>query len=117
MPTAPFLISLARRAPVATCWAMISTGLPPSGATNSFNTLGYARYRGSMSISGRSLEMPSTSRWTRKLDRPELRDRLMQLYLTLDTFQEVRDVLSQLKTAGIKTAILSNGSPSMLNSV
>ena len=43
-----------------------------------------------------------------------LRDRLMRLYLTLDTFPEVPAVLSALKAAGLKTAILSNGSPSML---
>jgi 2-haloacid dehalogenase len=54
---------------------------------------------------------------TLKFDRPQLRDRLMQLYLTLDTFPEVPDVLRRLKTAGIKTAILSNGSPAMLDSV
>ena len=54
---------------------------------------------------------------TLKLDRPELRDRLMQLYLTLDTFPEAPDVLRRLKTAGIKTGILSNGSPFMLASV
>jgi FMN phosphatase YigB (HAD superfamily) len=35
------------------------------GAKSSFNTPGYARYRGSMSISGRSLEMRSISRWRR----------------------------------------------------
>jgi 2-haloacid dehalogenase len=49
------------------------------------------------------------------LDRPGLRDRLMTLYLTLDTFPEVPDVLKQLKTAGMQTAILSNGSPRMLD--
>jgi 2-haloacid dehalogenase len=43
-----------------------------------------------------------------------LRERLMTLYLTLDTFSEVPDTLAQLKTAGLKTAILSNGSPAML---
>jgi 2-haloacid dehalogenase len=41
----------------------------------------------------------------------------MRLYLSLDTFPEVRDVLSRLKTVRIRTAILSNGSPSMLESV
>ncbi len=45
---------------------------------------------------------------------PALRDRLMKLYLTLDAFPEVPDVLRQLRTAGLKTAILSNGSPRML---
>jgi 2-haloacid dehalogenase len=45
---------------------------------------------------------------------PALRDRLMNLYLTLDAFPEVADVLRQLRAAGVKTAILSNGSPRML---
>ncbi len=43
-----------------------------------------------------------------------IRDRLMALYLTLDPFPEVADVLGRLKGAGIRTAILSNGSPKML---
>ena len=43
-----------------------------------------------------------------------LRSRLMELWLRLDAFPEVRDVLSGLKGAGLKTAILSNGSPTML---
>lgn len=50
------------------------------------------------------------------LDRPGLRDRLMRLYLTLDTFAEVPNVLRQLNAAGLKIAILSNGSPEMLAS-
>jgi 2-haloacid dehalogenase len=45
-----------------------------------------------------------------------LRDRLMSLYLTLDPFPEVPNVLRKLKTAGMRTAILSNGSPAMLDS-
>src|SRR5260370_21985057 len=43
-----------------------------------------------------------------------LRDRLMSLYLELDAFPEVPDVLRHLKPAGRVTAILSNGSPAML---
>jgi 2-haloacid dehalogenase len=43
-----------------------------------------------------------------------LRDRLMNLYLTLDAFPEVPSVLARLKEAGMKTAILSNGTPQML---
>jgi 2-haloacid dehalogenase len=45
-----------------------------------------------------------------------LHDRLMTLYLRLDAFPEVADVLRRLKTAGLTTAILSNGSPAMLRS-
>jgi 2-haloacid dehalogenase len=45
---------------------------------------------------------------------PGLRERLMDLYLALDAFPEVPDMLRRLKTAGLITAILSNGSPAML---
>jgi 2-haloacid dehalogenase len=45
---------------------------------------------------------------------PTLRDRLMNLYLTLDPFPEVADTLRRLKAAGMRTAILSNGTPDML---
>ena len=45
---------------------------------------------------------------------PALRDRLMNLYLKLDAFPEVPETLRQLKSGGVKTAILSNGSPMML---
>jgi 2-haloacid dehalogenase len=51
------------------------------------------------------------------IDKPGLRDRLMTLYLTLDPFPEVPDVLRRLKSAGMRTAILSNGSPKMLEAV
>jgi len=50
------------------------------------------------------------------LDDLPLRQRLMSLYLTLEPFPEVPDVLAQLKTAGLRTVILSNGSPQMLHS-
>ena len=43
-----------------------------------------------------------------------LRARLMDLYLALDAFPEVPEMLRRLKAAGVKTAILSNGSPRML---
>ncbi len=45
-----------------------------------------------------------------------LRDRLMDLYLKLDAYEEVPETLRALKAAGLKTAILSNGSPEMLQS-
>ena len=44
----------------------------------------------------------------------DLGARLMDLYLTLDAYPEVEAVLRRLKKAGMKTAILSNGSPRML---
>jgi 2-haloacid dehalogenase len=43
-----------------------------------------------------------------------LYDKLMSSYLTLDTFPEVLEMLSRLRAAGVKTAILSNGSLQML---
>ena len=54
---------------------------------------------------------------TLAIDRSGTRERLMNLYLTLDVFPEVPDVLRQLKQAGLRTAILSNGSPKMLDAV
>ena len=45
-----------------------------------------------------------------------LRQRLMDIYMRLDAYPEVKDVLTALKSGGIKTAILSNGSPEMLSS-
>ena len=45
-----------------------------------------------------------------------LRERLMACYLQLDVFSEVPAVLEQLRAAGFKTAILSNGTPGMLRS-
>ncbi len=44
-----------------------------------------------------------------------LRERLLQLYWELSAYPEVPAVLSALKDAGMTTAILSNGSPDMLN--
>lgn len=46
---------------------------------------------------------------------PHLRRRLMDIYRTLDAFPEVAATLERLKQAGLKTAILSNGSPAMLD--
>lgn len=54
---------------------------------------------------------------TLSLDKPGLRQRLMQLYLELETFPEVTDVLVRLKRADLRSAILSNGSPRMLDAV
>jgi 2-haloacid dehalogenase len=48
---------------------------------------------------------------------PALRKRLMDLYLKLDVFPEVPDVLARLKQAGLRTAILSNGTPAMLKAI
>ena len=43
-----------------------------------------------------------------------LRDALLEAYWTLDSYPEVQDVLARLRASGAATAILSNGSPDML---
>ncbi len=48
------------------------------------------------------------------LSDPELRERLLALYWELAAYPEVPDMLLELKNKGLKTAILSNGSPEML---
>jgi 2-haloacid dehalogenase len=45
----------------------------------------------------------------------ELRERLLGLYWELAAYPEVPAMLAALKDAGFNTAILSNGSPNMLN--
>src|SRR5437879_11783573 len=47
--------------------------------------------------------------------RPALRERLMALYLRLEPFPEVPGVLAALRRTGLKTAVLSNGTPAMLD--
>ncbi|THH37128.1 haloacid dehalogenase type II [Aliishimia ponticola] len=44
-----------------------------------------------------------------------LRERLLQLYWELQAYPEVPEMLTRLKQAGLNTAILSNGSPEMLD--
>ena len=46
----------------------------------------------------------------------ELKERLLALYWELQPYAEVSQMLKELKKNGIKTAILSNGSPEMLSS-
>jgi len=50
-----------------------------------------------------------------KIDEPSLREDLMQAYLNLETYPEVKSVLQRLKQNNMRTAILSNGSPMMLD--
>lgn len=49
------------------------------------------------------------------LDDPAIRGKLMDMYLQLDAYGEVLEVLGRLKAAGLTTAILSNGAPKMLD--
>ncbi len=51
---------------------------------------------------------------THAIDDAPLREKLIACYLELDAYGEVKAVLTRLKEAGYKTAILSNGSPDML---
>ncbi len=44
-----------------------------------------------------------------------MRNELLNLYKILNTFPEVKDVLSKLKEKNYKLAILSNGTPDLLN--
>jgi 2-haloacid dehalogenase len=50
-----------------------------------------------------------------KMNDDRLRRALLESYLALDAYQETPIVLRKLRNADIKTAILSNGSPYMLN--
>ena len=43
-----------------------------------------------------------------------LRSKLLEAYLSLDAFPDARTVLAALRERGLRTAILSNGSPRML---
>jgi 2-haloacid dehalogenase len=45
---------------------------------------------------------------------PERQQRLMNAYLSLDTFPDVKPGLEALKQQGVRLAILSNGEPNML---
>ena len=51
---------------------------------------------------------------TFKID-PSMRNELLDLYKVLSTFPEVKEVLNKLKEKNYKLAILSNGTPSLLN--
>jgi len=70
------------------------------------------RYADFWQVTGEALDFTLDSLG---LATPALRDRLMDLYLTLPAFPEVPDTLRRLRQAGFVTAILSNGSPSMLD--
>ncbi len=51
-----------------------------------------------------------------KIEDAGLRDELMAFYLKLDAYPEVAEALAAVRAKGKRTAILSNGSPSMLDS-
>jgi len=50
------------------------------------------------------------------VNEPGLRDEILALYLKLDPYPDVKEALHAVRTRNMRTAILSNGSPSMLDS-
>ena len=69
------------------------------------------RYADFWQVTGESLDFAMAAIG---LDDPSLRARLMELYLTLDAYPDVAPMLDVLRGRGVRTAILSNGSPTML---
>ncbi|MBL4614433.1 MAG: haloacid dehalogenase type II [Magnetovibrio sp.] len=69
------------------------------------------RHRDFYEVTGAALDFAME---TLDLDDQALRAKLMALYEVLDAYAEVPELLGSLKQAGLKTAILSNGSPKML---
>jgi 2-haloacid dehalogenase len=72
------------------------------------------RHAGFWQVTGDTLDYAME---TLGIDDAPLRERLMNLYLKLDAFPEVPDMLRRLKATRLKTAILSNGSPEMLDAI
>ena len=72
------------------------------------------RYADFWQVTGEALDFALESL---DLKSPSLRERLMDLYLGLEPFPEVPAVLATLREAGFRTAILSNGSPMMLEAL
>lgn len=62
-------------------------------------------------VTGEALDFALSSHG---IEDSDLREQLMDLYFALDAYDDARDCLSALKVAGLKTGILSNGSPDML---
>ncbi len=79
----------------------------------SWTRSGMGRYRNFWSLTVEALDfafaaVPDTN--------ADARDKLLEAYQTLDPYAEVPKVLVYLKARGAKLAILSNGSPDMLES-
>ena len=72
------------------------------------------RYADFWQVTGEALDFALESL---DLASPALREELMELTLGLEPFAEVPSVLGALREAGFKTAILSNGSPAMLDAL
>jgi len=69
------------------------------------------RYTDFWQVTGDALDFALASL---QIDDPQLRRRLMDLYLKLGAYPEVKGALARLKQRGLKLAILSNGAPKML---
>ena len=110
------LVSAARR-----CADALGDRVGPLAALWRDKQLGYSwlravqgRHADFWQVTGDALDFALETQGIRE---PGLRDRLMDLYLTREPFPEVPAVLRRLRAAGLKTAILSNGTPAMLEAL
>ena len=71
------------------------------------------RYTGFWQVTGEALDF---SMGELGVEDDALRARLMEAYRTLDAYPEVTETLATLRAHGLRTAILSNGEPGMLES-
>jgi 2-haloacid dehalogenase len=93
---APALVSLWRQKQLEYSWLRSLTGVHADFWTVTRDALDYAFE--ALAITER-----------------DLRDEMMALYLKLDAFDDVAGALQAVRAKGRRTAILSNGSPSMLD--
>ena len=70
------------------------------------------RYTGFWQVTGEALDFAMGELG---IEDEALRANLMEAYLTLDAYPEVTETLTTLRAQGLKTAILSNGEPGMLD--
>ena len=70
------------------------------------------RYTGFWQVTGEALDFAMGELG---IEDEALRANLMEAYLTLDAYPEVTETLTTLKAHGLRTAILSNGEPRMLD--
>ena len=72
------------------------------------------RYADFWQVTGEALDFALD---TLGLEDPALKPRLMHLYLELDPFPEVAGALTEIRSRGLRTAILSNGTAPMLRRI
>ena len=70
------------------------------------------RYAGFWQVTGEALDFAMGELG---IEDEALRANLMEAYLTLDAYPEVTETLATLRANGLRTAILSNGEPGMLD--